>query len=253
MKHILKRALELMLTIVMLAGTMNLFSCSTSGDKHKNDEHQNVPTIPSIEEQIRAFAKSVNQPNANYSATIAMVKHGVMGKGEKLAVEQNHALTATLMNAELSLTTLIQGCIVGIDKMQELHLSSIFGDAGCYFGMNDTYYNVSALYREGDDDGIGTDVLGITKLMDYDQTLNTYDSSLVWLAGSTEIHIYITQTNTTATTITYSVKVVFTDDFNFNTNDGSISRKIASSLGSALFTDFRWAATAEFSLIIPNH
>ena len=252
MKQILKRALALILTVIMLAGTMTLFSCGTSGDKHESDEPQNIPTIPSIEEQIRAFARSIDKSNANYSAAMALAKHGTTGDGKKLSVNQSHPLTATLMNAELSLTTIIHGCTVAIEKMKELHLSSIFGDAGCYFGMNDTCYNVAALYREGDDDGIGTDVLRVTKLMDYDQTLNAYDSSLVWIAGSTEIHIYITQTNTTATTITYSVKVVFADDFNFNTSEGSLVREIASFLGSALFEDFRWTATVEFPLILPN-
>ena len=53
------------------------------------------------------------------------------------------------------------------------------------------------------------------------------------------------------TTITYSVKVVFADDFNFNTSEGSLVREIASFLGSALFEDFRWTATAEFTLILP--
>ena len=130
-------------------------------------------------------------------------------------------------------------------------LSSIFGDAGCYFGMNNTYYNVAALYREGNDNGAGKDVLQITKIVDYNDTLNSYDLALVFIAGSTEIHIYIKEAEITFDAITYSVKVVFADDFDFNTNEGSIPREIASFLGSAIFREYKWTATAEFTLALP--
>ena len=124
-------------------------------------------------------------------------------------------------------------------------------DAGCYFGINDRYYYVAALYRECNDDGVGMEVLQISKLTDYNSSSNSYDSSLVWMAGSTEIHIYITQSDITTDMITYSVKVVFVDDFDFNTNEGSVPRKIASLIGSAMFREYRWNATTEFLLTIP--
>jgi hypothetical protein len=44
---------------------------------------------------------------------------------------------------------------------------------------------------------------------------------------------------------------VFVDDFDFNTNEGSVPRKIASLIGSAMFREYRWNATTEFLLTIP--
>ena len=253
MKQTIKRTLAIMLTAAMLSSMMSLFSCSILDNQPETDDPQNGTEFPTIEEQIRTFANSIDTPNADYSAALALAKHGISGAGKKLSVDQNHPLTATLMNAELSMTTIIDGCTVAIEKMQEMHLSSIFGDAGCYFGMNEKYYNVAALYREGDSDGVGTDVLKITKLIDYNGPLNSYDSSLVWMTGSTEIHIYITQADVTADMITYSVKVVFADDFDFNTSEGSVPREIASLVGSAIFREYRWNATVEFSLTIPRY
>lgn len=253
MKQTIKRTLAVILAAVMLTSMMSLFSCSMLDNQPETDDSHNSTKILTIEEQICAFAKSVDTSNADYLAAIALAKHGIAGDGKKLSVDQNHPLTATLMNAELSMTTIIDGCTVAIEKMQEMHLSSIFGDAGCYFGMNEKYYNVAALYREGDSDGVGTDVLKITKLIDYNGPLNSYDSSLVWMTGSTEIHIYITQSDVTADMITYSVKVVFADDFDFNTSEGSVTREIVSVLGSVIFREYRWNATVEFSLTIPRY
>ena len=117
----------------MLANLIFINLCYVSATETIADQEQ---TFLTIEEQIRAFAKSINKSNADDSAATALAKHGITGGGKKLSVGNTHALTSTLMNAELSLTTVIRGCIVGINKMQELNISSIFGDAGCYFSKN---------------------------------------------------------------------------------------------------------------------
>ena len=54
-----------------------------------------------IRPQIEAYAKSIDQKDANKKAQDALLGHGMRGKGKKLSVGESHAITATLMNGEL--------------------------------------------------------------------------------------------------------------------------------------------------------
>ena len=65
MKIIMKRATALALTIIMLLSMAALFSCDISGDNPENDGLQNGDLALAIEEQIRAFARSIDKPGAN--------------------------------------------------------------------------------------------------------------------------------------------------------------------------------------------
>ena len=68
--------------------------------------------------QIRKYAKSINQSNADDTAAMALAKHGITNR-KTLKVNASHALTATLMNSELALERLIRGCAMGIDAIAE--------------------------------------------------------------------------------------------------------------------------------------
>ena len=248
MRSMTKRILILCMAVAMLLCAVPVGVCDASAAQATTEDALRA----TVEEQIRAFAKSINKTNADDSAASALAKHGLTGGGKKLSVGKTHALTATLMNAELSLATIIQGCVVGVEAMRKLHISSAFGDAGCYFGKSSMYYYQAALYHSGSAEGVGSDLIQISKVITHNGPTNAYDSSLVWMVGSTEIHIYISRGTVTSDTVVYNVKVVFVDDFDFNTNDGSVPREIASMLGSIFFKEFKWNATAEFSLTLPN-
>ena len=77
-----------------------------------------------IREQIEAFAKSIDQKDADIKASRALASHGVSGGGKKLSVGKNHALTATLMNSELMLDVLTNGCAQAI---RHINQSNQFG------------------------------------------------------------------------------------------------------------------------------
>ena len=202
-----------------------------------------------IEQQIRAFAKSINQSGADDTAATALAKHGITGRGKKLTVGKNHALTATLMNSELGLETIIRGCSVGIELMQQGGLNSVEDDGGCYWGSNTR--RISTTIYVLDLDAAGK-VIYKSGWMNYEGTFNSYDTSLIWMAGSMEVHTTITRSKSTAQTITYDISVSFEDEFDFNTNEGSIPREFLSLLGSILFKEFSWIATVNFQLTVPN-
>ena len=69
-----------------------------------------------IEKQIRAFAKSIDKPGADDDAAREIALLGMFGRGKKLSVGKSHALTAALMNSELGLATVIQGCALASNR-----------------------------------------------------------------------------------------------------------------------------------------
>ena len=202
-----------------------------------------------IEKQIRDYAKSINRADADDEAAWALAKHGVGGSGKKLSVGKSHALTATLMNSELGLATVLRGCAMGIRVMQQLGRESVFDDGGCNWGTSPMNYSTT-IYPSADTSGL--DALNSTGFTVFTGKTNAYDSSLAWMAASTEVHSTITREQVTDDAITYKVSVKFEDRFDFSTGSGSVPKDIASLLGSVLFKEFDWVATAEFSVTVPN-
>ena len=206
-------------------------------------------TEKNIEQQIRSYAKSLNYSGADDDAALALAQHGITGRGKHLKLSGNHGLTATLMNSEMGLTTVIRGCIMGISTMQHNGLSSAFNDAGCNYDTKLPIY-YTCIYP---DDSLNLD----RRLYDagpclYTCPLNAYDNSLMWISGSTEIHMYFTRGTVTADNITYNVTVNFQDRFDFNSNSSTVPEEIASIIGSFLFRAFDWTATAKLQITVPN-
>ena len=95
-----------------------------------------------IEEQIRAFADSIDKSNADDTAATALAKHGITGGGKKLSVGKSHALTATLMNSELAQKALTVFCERAIRSMQQLDLDQLEYVRGNiqWSGTTDSFY-----------------------------------------------------------------------------------------------------------------
>ena len=201
--------------------------------------------LPSIEEQIRAYAKSINQSGADDDAAWALAMHGITGGGETLKMGADHSLTATLFNSNAGLATLVRGCEQAVQYMHQHKLSCIFVDGGCCWYSDATYYT-DTLY-----DPITGECLKRPDYIYLTDPLNNYDQSLLWMAGTTQIHQTITRKDVTADTITYDVAVSIVDRFDFD-HSTSAPAKIMSILGSILFRGFDWETTVTFSLIVPN-
>ena len=107
-----------------------------------------------IEKQIRAYAKSIDQIDADDEAAMAIAKHGVTGGGKKMSVGMNHALTATLMNSEMGLSAVIRGCEMGIELMQRMNRAEIYANSGCYWGYDPLYF-FNIIHSEKADEGAG--------------------------------------------------------------------------------------------------
>ena len=147
------------------------------------------------------------------------------------------------------MATVIRGCSIGIELMQRNGLSEVSDDGGCYWGAN-LKHNSTTIYASQTNQG--GRVLYKSGNTNYLGATNAYDKSLVWMSGSTEIHTSIIRRKVTSDSVTYDITVEFLDRFDFNTNDGSVPREIASLIGSILFKGFDWVAKVQFSLTVPN-
>ena len=224
---------------VLLAISILFCICPFNCDVEAADQDANLESI--IREQIEAFAKSIDQKDADDKAAKALAKHGISGGGKKLSVGKNHALTATLMNAELALATITRSCFKGIDFMQRKSLDDCFADAGCNWNATEMYYTPTILNSDYP-----------FELNNYSGPVNEYDSSLIWMAGSMEIHIQMTRVKVTTDTVTYQIIVDFEDRFDFDTRHGTGFQNLISGLAGLLFREFDWIATAAFELTVPN-
>ena len=254
-----KQIMSLLLALVLLMSNVPATAFATEETESTQPAAEAMSRVvqtelgATIEQQVRAFAKSINKTDADDDAAAAIAKHGITGGGKKLAVGKNHALTATLMNSELGLATVIQGCELGIQQMQQLNLSEAFVLSGTYWGSNPlNFFNI--IYPEILEKNTPSNTLQICHAEEKKFTgeTNGYDSSLGWIAGSANARTTITKAKVTADTVTYNVTVSFEDRFDFSTSSNSGFKNLISGLGALLFKEFDWTATATFSLTVDN-
>ena len=205
--------------------------------------------LPIVDKQIRAFADSIDKVDADEDAALVLANHGLFGRGKTLSVGKSHALTATIFNSELFQIGLAETCARAVQHMQRFSLTSIPLVRG-YPSWYDTssFYYANVLFKN-------------ERKYDYQDfrlmptirptNLNSYDKSLVWMAGTTGVSIYITRTKVTATEMVYSVKCVVDDRFDFATSSNSGFKNLISAGGAFLFREYDWEATASFQLTVP--
>lgn len=241
----MKKALCRMLAAILFLTC--LLPVDTASAESLTDDGSEL--LKTVDAQLRAFAKSLDQKDADDEAAWALARHGVSGRGKTLKVGQSHPLTATLLNSEMGLSTLIRGCYRGIRTLEQMGLDEIYDDAGAQWLTSSTIW-VNSL--SSDPDTVSGHRLYFTGFTDFTGKPNAYDTSLVWMAGSTEVHTHIRRLHATADAVTYQITTVFEDRFDFNTGAGSVPRELASLLGSFLFKEFNWTATVEYTLTVPN-
>ncbi len=239
-KKRLFQGLNILLTLALLL-TM-LFTVTVPADA----TDVSASMKESVEEQIRAFADSIDQNNADDAAASALAKHGLTGRGKKLAVEENHALTAALMNSEVIQRTLIATCT------QSTTLMKASGETALYLDLNTGWARFSyyfEIYRNPNK--TAEKVLKKTHPVEGIPG-NAYDNSLTWMAGSIAADMEIKRSAVAADTITYDVEIRFWDRFDFSTSSGDGFKDLISGLGALLFREFDWESNVRFQIQVPN-
>jgi len=238
MRMIYKRILSFCMAWVMLFCIAPLLIPPVQAEATTVSSEDDLRAV--IEPQIRAFAKSINKTNADDAAAKALAKHGLAGGGKKLSVGKTHALTATLMNSELALATIIESCRKGISFMQRKCLTYCFADAGCNWSSQGMYYTPTILNSD----------YAFELIHFFDA--NAYDNSLIWMAGSMEIHIDMSLGKVSKEVITYNITAKFEDRFDFSMSGSGGFKDLISGIGALLFREFDWESKVTFQLEVPN-
>lgn len=130
----LKKAIH-KINVIMMICTV-LLSQVSFASLHVHAESADLKTT--VEQQVRAFAKSINFSNADDAAARALASHGLTGRGKDLNVGNKHSLTATLMNAEMTQDAVSEGVAYLIELMQD------FGDTETYGYGSLSFYGSDA-------------------------------------------------------------------------------------------------------------
>lgn len=206
--------------------------------------------LPTIKEQIRAYAKSIDQPKADDAASTALATHGIASGGRKFNMDESHSLTATLMNANLTQMQLVDACTTAIRAMQQLHRTVIYAGNSCNWYETYGSYSAKAYLDPEKITATTMDYSPYTEITP--SSFNAYDRSLIWMTGATSSRLILRQQSITRDTVTYEVSVRFYDRFDFSVRNEDISNDLMSILGSSLFREFDWEATLSFTLVAPN-
>ena len=233
-----QRGLALCLLAVMLLGLCPVRVEAAS----RNDS-----LTEAIRQQVEAIADSIYDADADSDAAMALALHGVTGRGKKMSVGRNHSITATLFNSNQLQEFLVKGLSVLVRYMEQPRYDPIYANLIVNWKTNDYWQSVELFHN--------SNFTGNTnRIMDdwFSGTKNSFDQSLEWMAGTTSGKCTMRRTTVTRDTATYSVKLIFHDRFDFRSSNGSVSKDVASLLGSFLFKEFDWESTVEFELTVPN-
>lgn len=204
----------------------------------------------SLEEQVRAYAASIREGNTDEAAAWLLARHGISAQGSTLVADNNHPLTALLMNTELVQASLADLMAEMFTAVQELETDSVYAAGSCAWNNEASSYHYQLSLGENAE----ADYSAAVSCDAYTGTLNGCDTMLKWLAGEIGLEVSLGKAEVREKTIAYAVEVRFTDHFVFdpNINTDSISIALLALLTSTMFVDYDWEATAVFELEIPN-
>ncbi|MBQ3236161.1 MAG: dockerin type I repeat-containing protein [Oscillospiraceae bacterium] len=196
-----------------------------------------------IRPQIEAYVKSIDIADADGRAKDAVAKHGISGKGKKLSVKEGHVLTATIYNSNMMKDMLIDGCASAIKSMNELDINVLPYIHGCA-NWRDSSSNYFLHVMASETNNYKYRDWTLVKKDFFEK--NTYDNSLVWIAGSTNVDISIEKIKAGETELTYKITCTVSDRFDFDTNAG-----LGSVLGALFFKEYDWEAKVSFNIKVP--
>ena len=168
-----------------------------------------------IEEQVRAYAASIDQSKADSNAAADLAAHGMTGRGKTLKMDKSDALTAAIMNSELVMEGFASNLTYIIRAMQRLDIREIPGVTMSFgwYGSDSRYY--AMIEKDSTEYPDNLDWLVTREPLKGKR--NSYDSSLDWMVGDCYVHVDIGCVADHGDEKTYQITAVFDDRFDFNT------------------------------------
>jgi len=216
------------------------------------EEEQSLEEI--IRPQVEAFAKSIDQKDADGGAQDALITHGMFGGGKKLSVGKNHALTATIVNSELGKEYLTMLCadLIGLeDENTNYSLGRIYYKFGATHEYLYRIYNYDAKAKLIDTSFMcPKDWVKVTPDIKVNKS-GKYDKTLEWIVGYVAADVDVEAVDIFENKMIFDVKVVFMDLFDFSAENGSAIKDLLGFIGLLAFTPFEWESKFNFRIEIP--
>lgn len=203
----------------------------------------------SIEEQIRAYADSIDQNGAESTAAMTLATHGITGGGKKLTMDSTSAMAAVLLNSETVQAGLVKMFADTMDTMQRLDWNSA-PKMQVHFNWYGTYSNYR-LYILTDAEKAPENWDWLQTDENYDEKGNDYDSALEWMVSHCNGAFEIKSVRDDGAERTYRVTMKLKDRFDFSTAGRSGFKKFLSGVGMILFKEYDWECTVSFELTVP--
>lgn len=203
-----------------------------------------------VEPQIRAYANSIDQKDADSSAAMDLTTHGLSGKGKTFTMAANSSMASTLLNSEVVQEGFSVLFADIIKTMQQLDMKSVPGVSmkfGWYGAKN--YYSA---YILTDSNEYPDNLDWMMSDVDYEGTLNSYDNSLEWMVGDCEAAVVIECIDENESEENYRVTVTFKDRFDFSTANTAGFKKFLSGVGLLLFNEYEWNCSVTFDITVPQ-
>ena len=206
-----------------------------------------------VEQQVRAYAKSIYRANADDEVTTTLAKHGLTGRGKDLNLGSSSALTVTIMNSELMQVAFTESIynIVKIMDKSEKTMSYLAGSVSYEGADGDGYYSTyimksktSASYHDQIDRHLCKE--------NYSGKINEYDESLEWTVSDLAYVFEIQKKQTNGTETVYVIDGYFMDHFDFELRGNDVFKDLLSGIGAALFKEFTWKSTFHFEVKAPT-
>ena len=205
--------------------------------------------VESIEAQIRDYADSIDQSDAESTAAMTLATHGITGGGKTLKLDATSAIAAMLLNSEVVQVGLADIFSDTMETMQLLDWKS-----APKLAVHFNWYGASSDYKSyilmGE--AVAPENWDWNQThVDYSGILNDYDSALEWMAGHCSGTIEIECIRDDGMERAYQVTVKLKDRFDFSTANGSGFKKFLSGVGMLLFKEYDWVCTVSFELTVP--
>ncbi len=213
-----KRLLSFVLALTLLISLLPM-QAAAAATKDEDEIHK------VITELITKYAKKVYRADAAEDAFIDFANHGLYGKGKTIYAKESDPLIAALFNSEVMKIALIEGFTATLRNMRTLHNDAIY----VYGGPRWHSYRYGIAYT-----GYSGEVKDVRGYMapfvrmgelqggeDYTGPVNSNDEMMELIVGDLDASFLVKAIDIQQDTITYELKLMVQDRFNFEVKDNS--------------------------------
>lgn len=221
-----------------------------------------------VSAMIEDYAVSVARPNSANEAFADFTIHAFYMGGKDMTVKKSDYFAASYFNAELTKDAFTRAISAAICSMQDYGTDHMY--VSSYIGWYDHYDHYECVAYLSDTRDYSTRLNCIANAREiygdkyYTGPQNEHDEMMHLLAGTTKGGFVLRRSKATEDTVTYTIELQLTDNFDFNSSYDSIKnkgyntsrdetlRKIGLLLNIFGLDNFKWYYNDTLTVTVPN-